>query len=87
MQIVGERAAGEGSGMVVIVMDLYVQLGMLLENLHIGLIYGMKSNYDVPWAPPSQKECNSSFALNQTILNLTKHIQKILIFMMPKKYH
>jgi len=53
MQIVGERAAGEGSGMVVIVMDLYVQLGMLLENLHIGLIYGMKSNYDVPWAPPS----------------------------------
>jgi hypothetical protein len=48
---------------------------MLLENLHIGLIYGMKSNYDVAWATPSRKKCNS-FALNQTILSLTKCIQK-----------
>jgi len=32
MRIVGERASGEGSGMVVIVMDLYVQFGNVIRK-------------------------------------------------------
>lgn len=39
MKTVGEHAAGEGSSMFVILMDLHVHLWMFLENLHIELIY------------------------------------------------